>query len=404
MDIIAKYIQFVSNIICMEKMRMKKIKVLGFRTHKVWKMVLASLYYGFLFIFLLIIIFMTVAGTNLFTVSDRIILFGELFLVFLAFLWPGFFASLLSTTKVTLQLWLRIFLVVFTSFVVSIFIGIVITALDSGFSEKHKSAVLQNKLAQESIQLEKQIESSLAEMKQLTTATPIPSLELTPTPLPTATPTPKPIATPTQMPTATPTPKPIATPTTLPTAASTPKTTSETTVPTIVALKYKIFEKEDVSIANAKRYVWHVSIEGQPSTEDLSNFSVTIVEQAKEQSPFNAIVIGFYDYEEYYGSGYSLGKVTYAPNGDWSKASEIKTGDYLKMEYMNELKTIDWSIQLKKEEAEIYKAWQDLYMAKSTLSNIPDEAEITKEIAEKYKITTKEVDQILMKQLAWFSQ
>lgn len=364
----------------MEKMRMKKIKVLGFRTHKVWKMVLASLYYGFLFIFLLIVIFMTIAGTNIFTVSDRIILFGEYFLVFLAFLWPVFFASLLSTTKGTLQLWLRIFLVVLTSFVVSISIGMAIAALDSGFSEKHKFAVLQNKLAQESIKLEKQIESSLAEMKQLTTATPIPSLELTPTSLPTATPT------------------------TMPTAASTPKTTSETTVPTIVALKYKIFEKEDVSIANAKRYVWHVSVEGQPSTEDLSNLSVTIVEQAKEQSPFNAIVIGFYDYEEYYGSGYSLGKVTYAPNGDWSKASEIKTGDYLKMEYMNELKTIDWSIQLKKEEAEIYKAWQDLYMAKSTLSNIPDEAEITKEIAEKYKITTKEVDQILMKQLAWFSQ
>lgn len=74
------------------------------------------------------------------------------------------------------------------------------------------------------------------------------------------------------------------------------------------------------------------------------------------------------------------------------------------MDYKYELVTKDWSKQLTKEEAMIFKEWQDLYIEKSSVNDIPDESDITKAISEKYGITSEDVEQILMKQLIWLNQ
>lgn len=183
-----------------------------------------------------------------------------------------------------------------------------------------------------------------------------------------------------------------------------PTTRQTTEITTTTAIKYKVFQKEDISLGGSKRYAWHVSVEGNPNTDQLTKLSESIVEIAKKEKSFNAIVVGLYDYEEFYGTGYTLGKVTYAPDGDWAKASDVQTGDYSKMDYAYELKTIDWSKQLTKEEAEIFQAWQDLYMEISSPTVIADETEDSKEIADLYKIRPEKVDQILQKHLAWMFQ
>jgi hypothetical protein len=39
---------------------------------------------------------------------------------------------------------------------------------------------------------------------------------------------------------------------------------------------------------------------------------------------FNAFNIFYYDYEEYIGHGYVLGKAVYAPGDDWGKADTAR--------------------------------------------------------------------------------
>lgn len=69
-----------------------------------------------------------------------------------------------------------------------------------------------------------------------------------------------------------------------------------------------------------------------------------------------------------------------------------ETGDY-----NYELKEKDWSKQLTKEEAEIYRSWFDL--AYSQADDYDDE-DISAEIAEQYDMDIDEVDSIIRKQIS----
>lgn len=162
-----------------------------------------------------------------------------------------------------------------------------------------------------------------------------------------------------------------------------------------VDANYEVVKKEDLSNLNAKRYNYHIVIDDKLNVEKLKEISKQIIEVAKAEESFNAIVIGFYDYEEYIGAGYPLGKVEYAPDGDWGRANTVKAGEYDKMDYNFELKEKDWDKQLTKEEVEIYKAWQDFNEENN------DEEEAGKVIAERFDKTVEEVQSILMKQMAW---
>lgn len=164
---------------------------------------------------------------------------------------------------------------------------------------------------------------------------------------------------------------------------------------------YSVAEEEDISTISAKRYKWHVVVEEDLSKEELENLAKDIVEEAKEGKKFNAITIGFYDYEEYIGTGYTLGMVEYAPGGKWSEADTVDAGDYDKMDYDFDLREKDWDKRLTKEEVDIYTEWQNLYNSQVTTDDLPDEDEVSQDIAIKFDITKEEVDDILMKQITW---
>lgn len=166
-------------------------------------------------------------------------------------------------------------------------------------------------------------------------------------------------------------------------------------------IHYEIAEKNDIHLGNTKRYSWEVVVKEKVNVKQLEELSKKIIEIAKNEKPFNAIVIGFYDYEEYIGTGYTLGKIEYAPEGDWGKAGTVKTGEYDKMDYKYSLREKDWGKQLTREEVKVYKAWKDLFYEKDMGSELPDEDEVINEIAKGFDIEAEEVNAILQKQIVW---
>lgn len=166
------------------------------------------------------------------------------------------------------------------------------------------------------------------------------------------------------------------------------------------SIRYEIIEKNDISYKGAKRYSWEVVVKNIKDTNELKELSREIVELAKEEE-FNAIAICFYDYEEYVGHGYTLGRVEYAPGGDWEKANTVQAGDYENMDYKFDLRKKNWDKQLTEEEVKIYKSWKDLYERKLTEDVLVDEDEVKKEISIKYNISEEEVYNIMIKQMMW---
>ncbi len=165
---------------------------------------------------------------------------------------------------------------------------------------------------------------------------------------------------------------------------------------------YTIVSKDDVSTGIADRYSWRVAVHEEVTIEDLKSLSKKLVEVAKEEHDFNAIIIGYFDYEEYAEySAYTLGKSEYAPDGEWAKAGDVKAGDYNKMEFNHELYNKDWSKQLTEDEVQVYEAWNSLYYEEETPENLPEDEIISNKTAEKFDITSEEVEEILNKQMSW---
>jgi len=173
---------------------------------------------------------------------------------------------------------------------------------------------------------------------------------------------------------------------------------------------YHVETKEDDSYALAKRFTWHVVLEEPATSEELKAVAENAVERAKGEVKFNAIMIFMYDYAEFIGYGYTLGKATFAPGGDWSQAASVDAGDYDKMSFSWDLKEKDWSKQLTPQEAEVWAAWQEA-IAKVWASyteaeladpeTMPDEKKITNQIAEEFGMSPEEVDAVLLKQMFW---
>jgi len=174
---------------------------------------------------------------------------------------------------------------------------------------------------------------------------------------------------------------------------------------------YHVETKEDISMANAKRFAWYVVVEEPATSEQLKAVAENAVERAKAEVKFNAIMIFMYDYAEFVGySGYTLGRATFAPGGDWSQAASVDAGDYDKMSFSWDLKEKDWSKQLTPQEAEVWAAWQEA-IAKVWASyteaeladpkTMPDEKKITNQIADEFGMSPEEVDAVLLKQLSW---
>jgi hypothetical protein len=203
----------------------------------------------------------------------------------------------------------------------------------------------------------------------------------------------------------------FATMTTLTTSAATTQnttliasatTTTTTTIPVIDTPAYEIVNVENVDVGNAVRLNLNVVVNDECNVEQLEQIASEVIEEAKEKTPFNAAIVFFYDYAEYIGHGMTLGKSVYAPDGDFGKAMDVKTGRYESMKYTNTFYDKDWGKRLTPEEAAIWKQWMDLYKEKDVGDYMQGLGDIvTREIADKTGLTEKQVSDIMDKQAAW---
>lgn len=169
-------------------------------------------------------------------------------------------------------------------------------------------------------------------------------------------------------------------------------------------IDYFIADKEDISMADTTRYNWNVVIKDPVTPEQMRFVSKEIIESAKQNFDFNALTLMFYDYEEYIGHGYTLGKTIFAPDGEWAKANTVNTGNYDSMEYVFELRNKNWNIQLTQKEVEIWSEIQkeyDIAYENTAATEIVDEDKIHQKVADTFNISKEKVSEIHFKKGTW---
>ena len=167
-------------------------------------------------------------------------------------------------------------------------------------------------------------------------------------------------------------------------------------------LQYTIVRVENSLQGKARRFTYHVVIGPGTTKKEMEQISLRILHQAKTDNPFNALAVGFYDYSVLLGHGFRFGRVEFAPNGKWTEANTVKTGDYSKLKMVNYLKEPDWDNALTKKEAIIYakhnKILNSLLKNANTLEDIEKaELEAEQAILKKYKITQEDLKNIYAK-------
>lgn len=121
---------------------------------------------------------------------------------------------------------------------------------------------------------------------------------------------------------------------------------------------YEVFEFQDVSFPGAVRYVAHVVTEPGLSSDELASLAELVAEEIRAETPYQALSVGFYDYPEYLGFGFVMGRVEFAPFGDWGRADEVDLGDYSTFDSRSFLREKDWSQRPSQEEVTIWRRWE----------------------------------------------
>ncbi len=167
------------------------------------------------------------------------------------------------------------------------------------------------------------------------------------------------------------------------------------------SIPYTIERAEGSSTPDAVQYTWHVVVQEPVRIKDLKYIAEKLIEEAQAGSSFNALEILIYDYSEYIGHGYTLGRVIFAPQGDLRKASTVKAGDYDQMSIQWDMREKIWENQLSPDEVVVWKAWHDHYQEHVAQGITPDKNLVNKAVADIYKLEVSDVTDILLKQEYW---
>lgn len=161
---------------------------------------------------------------------------------------------------------------------------------------------------------------------------------------------------------------------------------------------FEVLEVEDLTFSNVKRYNFQVVVDEAVNPEQLKQISEVIVEDAKLNYNFNALSIMYYDYKEFIGFGYTLGRTDFAPRGDWSKADTVNTGNYGSMLYKHDIRIKDWSQRLTPLEVAVWMEWEDAY------DRLLDEDAAFDYVADHFSLNSDEARMIVNKQITWAYQ
>lgn len=144
---------------------------------------------------------------------------------------------------------------------------------------------------------------------------------------------------------------------------------------------YKVALVDDANIGNVIRETLHIVVEGDYTLEQLNTIAEKEALEYVEQNKVNALAVGFYEDENNIGKGYDMGRVEYVPYGEWSKAMDVKSGDYSNFEFVNYLQE-SISLSLPQGTSIIEdKGETDINVVKSDIESIYDglDVNVTKE-------------------------
>lgn len=114
--------------------------------------------------------------------------------------------------------------------------------------------------------------------------------------------------------------------------ASTNENTREEKLP-----EYKIELVDNTNLGSIIRETIHITVKGDYTLDDLYKIAEKEAKDYTANHKVNALAIGFYTDKENIGKGYDMGYVDYVPNGNWGDAVNIKAGDYSSFKFVNHL-------------------------------------------------------------------
>ncbi len=169
---------------------------------------------------------------------------------------------------------------------------------------------------------------------------------------------------------------------------------------TVEKINYSVIKTEDsVRRRNddsvyRRIYTLVVVVDNEANIRELEEVAKKIADESiKNLDSFNAIVMFFTDREEYLEvNNHILGKVTYAPEGEFSNAAKIEPGNYKDMDFKFQFKEKDWSTRPTKEEALIVQAYHKEF-------NYDEVA-----TGKKYSISKEKVEEIINRYNYWMIQ
>lgn len=157
---------------------------------------------------------------------------------------------------------------------------------------------------------------------------------------------------------------------------------------------------EDLSEQGVRRYRYRVVVSDEVSPACLENLSRYITEDVKADKDFNALQIWFFDYAEFSAPGrssHTLGEATYAPEGNWARASAVTAGNYRTFDFSFNIPEKDWSLRLSPEEAAIFGEWRFVSESAPTA----DEEFVNNRVAYLLGISLEEISDVMQRQLIW---
>ena len=100
------------------------------------------------------------------------------------------------------------------------------------------------------------------------------------------------------------------------------------------ALRHQVAKVDDISIGTTKRLSYRVVVAKDSSDADLRNIAKVIVAKASASQKLCAINVFFYHDPDTVDGAYTVGVVEWAPDGEWSKATDVRPGDYSRHRYV----------------------------------------------------------------------
>ena len=135
---------------------------------------------------------------------------------------------------------------------------------------------------------------------------------------------------------------------------------------------YKIALIDDSNIANAIRKTIHIVVDGDYTLSQLNTIAEKEALAYVSKNKVNALAIGFYENEKNIGKGYDMGRVEYVPYGEWSKAIDVKAGDYSNFKFVNYLQESISSYFTEGTSISEDKGETDVSLVKSDIEDIND--------------------------------